>query len=222
MSDVTRFVIGSRVVCSDGVCGVLRRVVVDPVSRALTHLAVEPQHGSFPGHLVPIELVTSSDTEIRLDCTSSDFAALEEADETQLLPGPSAGYGYEQEEMYSWPYFRLGGTGAMGMRIGADMHPGPHEVVSDHVPVGEAEVRRGEAVHATDGDIGHVRGLVVEPDDHHVTHVLLEEGHLWGHKTVAIPIAAVRSVDDGVRLSLSKDEVKDLPGVDIEHPGAAA
>ena len=41
---------------------------------------------------------------------------------------------------------------------------------------------RGDPVHALDGEIGRVQGLLVDPDDHRVTHVLLEEGHLWGRK----------------------------------------
>ena len=36
---------------------------------------------------------------------------------------------------------------------------------------------------------------------------------------VAIPISAVTGVDsDGVRLNLTKDEVRDLPAVDLDQP----
>jgi sporulation protein YlmC with PRC-barrel domain len=85
----------------------------------------------------------------------------------------------------------------------------------DRVPVGEVQVRRGDQVRATDGMIGRVRGLVIDPGDHHVTHVLLDEGHLWGAKTVAIPIAAVKDVADCVRLGLTKEQVRDLPPIDV-------
>ncbi len=44
-----------------------------------------------------------------------------------------------------------------------------------------------------------------------MTHILLDEGHLWGKRRVAIPIGAVASFSDGVRLSLTRDEVRDLP-----------
>ena len=40
---------------------------------------------------------------------------------------------------------------------------------------------------------------------------LLDEGHLWGKRRVAIPIGAVADFSDGVRFSLTKDEVRDLP-----------
>ena len=61
MSDTTQFIIGTEVACSDGACGDLRRVVVDPVARAITHLVVEPRHRRGTGHLVPIDLVTLDD-----------------------------------------------------------------------------------------------------------------------------------------------------------------
>jgi hypothetical protein len=60
-----------------------------------------------------------------------------------------------------------------------------------------------------------------------VTHVLLQEGHLFGRKEVAIPISAVTHVDtdayiqvddSGVQLNLTKQQVQDLPPVDIDHP----
>ena len=108
-----------------------------------------------------------------------------------------------------------GGRGTGSQARAWARSPGDHH---DRVPVGEVEVRRGEHVHATDGEIGRVQGLVIDPSDHHVTHVLLDEGHLWGQKQVAIPIGAVTSVDDGVRLNLTKDEVRDLPPVELAHP----
>lgn len=51
-------------------------------------------------------------------------------------------------------------------------------------------MRRGDYVHATDGDIGRVQSLVSDRGSRHVTHVLLQEGHLWGRKEVAIPVDA--------------------------------
>ncbi|HJZ02361.1 MAG TPA: PRC-barrel domain-containing protein, partial [Streptosporangiaceae bacterium] len=64
---------------------------------------------------------------------------------------------------------------------------------------------------ALDGEIGHVQGLLVDPDDHRVTHVLLREGHLWGRKEVAIPISAVTGAEEGIRVNLTKKQVEDLP-----------
>jgi sporulation protein YlmC with PRC-barrel domain len=231
MSESTEFSIGSEVACSDGRCGVLKRVVVDPVARAITHLAVEPRHRRGAGHLVPVDLVASTGKEIQLRCSKSEFDALDDAEEIQLLSGARGEWGYDQEQMFSLPYYGLGMGGmgmgpggmsmageGMGMGMGSPGSTGgPHAVTYDRVPVGEVEVRRGEHVHASDGAIGRVRGLVVDPRDHHVTHVLLDEGHLWAEKRVSIPISAVKGIDDGVRLNLTKDEVRDLPPVDVDH-----
>jgi hypothetical protein len=220
VSDMAQYTIGVEVTCSDGVCGDLRCVVIDPVARVLTHLVVEPKHRQGQGRLVPIDLVDASAEEICLRCSAAEFDALEEAEETHFLSGAGEPMGYGAGQALAWPYYGLGGgMGGIGMG-GMGMASGPQVIIEDRVPAGEVEVRRGEHVHATDGDIGRVQGLVIDPKDHHVTHVLLQEGHLWGKQEIAIPIGAVKDVAaDGVRLKLAKDEVRDLPPVDLSHDG---
>ena len=216
MTETTQFTIGVEASCTDGVCGEVIRVVVDPVARTVTHLVVEPKHRQGLGRLVPLDLVDTTPEEVRLRCTTAVFEQLDAAEETQFLPGSSGYGGYGPGQMLSWPYYGLGMgmAGGMGMGVGGV----PQSVTYDTVPLGEVAVRRGEQVHATDGDIGRVQGLVIDPRDHHVTHVLLQEGHLWGRKEVAIPIGAVTGVNDGIRLNITKQEVQDLPSVDIDHP----
>src|ERR1039458_6470044 len=119
MTEATEFTIGSEVVCSEGACGELRRVVVNPVARALTHLVVDPRFQEGTGRLVPIDLVDSAAKEIRLRCTMSEFHALEEAEETHFLQGAAGQWGYGQGQMVSLPLFAVGmgmrGMGGMGM-----------------------------------------------------------------------------------------------------------
>jgi PRC-barrel domain len=69
-------------------------------------------------------------------------------------------------------------------------------------------VCRGDRVHATDGDIGRVQGLVIDRRSRHVTHVLLQEGHLWGRREVAIPVSTVASTTGGIQLNIAKQEVQ--------------
>jgi PRC-barrel domain len=218
VAETTPFTIGAEVSCSDGACGVVCRVIVDPVARAVTHLVVEPKHRLDLAKLVPLGLVESSGDQVRLSCTTAEFEQLDDAEETQFIPGAGGVPAYGQDQALSWPYYGLGpGVAGFGSEVG------PMEVVYDTIPAGEVEVRRGEHVHATDGAIGRVQGLVVDPKTRHVTHVLLQEGHLWGKKEVAIPISTVAKVDpdDGIRLSVTKQQVQDLPPVDIEHPAGS-
>jgi sporulation protein YlmC with PRC-barrel domain len=215
MADITPFTIGADAHCTDGVCGEVIRVVVDPVARALTHLVVEPKGRQGLGRLVPLDLVEVADGQIRLRCTVADFEKLDPAEETQFVPGTKGYEAYGPEQVLSLPYATLGS----GASVAGETVAGVSETVTfDTVPLGEVEVRRGEPVHATDGTIGEVEGLVIDPANRHVTHVLLKEGHLWGRKEVAIPISAVTSVEDGIQLNITKHEVQNLPSVDIDHP----
>jgi sporulation protein YlmC with PRC-barrel domain len=215
----TTFTIGTDATCTDGACGEVIRVVVDPVLRAVTHLVVEPKHRRGLGRLVPLDLVDATTDEVRLRCTVDEFDKLDYAEETQFLPGSSGFAGYGLAQALSWPYYGLGSGIAIDPNIAIGTGNAPEPVVSESVPLGEVTVARGEPVHATDGDIGRVQGLVINAD-RHVTHVLLQEGHLWGRKEVAIPISAVTRVDDGIRLNLSKQDVQDLPSVAIERSDA--
>ena len=215
MEKTTPLMIGAGARCTDGVCGQVSRVVVDPVARAVTHLVVEPVGRQGLGRLVPLDLVDTTGGEIRLRCTLAEFENLDAAEETQFVPGTRGYQAYGPDQVLSWPYASLAGTTG----VEGDTVSGISETVTfDTIPLGEVAVRRGERVQATDGAIGHVEGLVIDARNHHVTHVLLQEGHLWGRKEVAIPIGAVSGADDGIRLNLTKNQVRDLPPVDIDHP----
>ncbi len=192
MAAETEFAIGATARCSDGVCGEVSRMIIDPAARTVTHLVVEPKHRREPGRLVPLDLVDTTTGEIRLRCTLAEFDELDPAEETELLEG-------------------AGGTGVGGMATPMGVPHAARTEVQDVVPLYETEVGRGEHVHALDGEIGQVEGFLMDPGDHHVTHVLLQEGHLWGRKEVAIPVSAVTGVEHGIRLNMTKKQIEDLP-----------
>ena len=219
MAEMTQFTIGAQARCTDGVCGEVSRVVVDPVAETVTHLVVEPQGREGLARLVPLDLVDASSGDVRLHCTLADFEDLDPAEDTQFVPGSGGYAAYGPQQVSAWPYYGL--TPDAGMPGGVDLGVAGFSptITYDRVPLGEVEVRRGDPVEATDGRIGHIQGLIVDPGDHQVTHVLLQEGHLWGRKDVAIPIKAVSRVGDAIRLNISKHEVRDLPPVDFaRHP----
>lgn len=221
MGETEEFIIGSDVTCSDGRCGVLSRVVVDPISDVIAYLDVESKHGRHGGHLVPISLVAGATAkEIRLTCDTATFDALESAHEKEFLPYVEGRPGYAPGQVISLAYFRTVGPGLTPGPVlpGVDQGHSPGQVTFAKLPLDDVDVRRGEHVEATDGPIGQVKGLVIDPSDHHVTHILLDEGHLWGEKTVAIPISAVKRLGEVIRVTLSHDEIQGLPSVDVEHP----
>ena len=199
MAGMTPFMIEAEVSCTDGFCGTLSRVVVDRRGRTVTHLVVNDRQ--LQGRLVPLDLVDvdAATGKIRLRCPTAEFGKLDAADMTVSPHDNDA----DPENSYDQLQLR-----SMGSMFLADVR----SVTYDILPAGEVAVRGGKHVHATDGDIGQIQGLVIDSDSRQLTHVLLQEGHLFGHKVVAIPIGAVTAVNEnGIQLNITKQQVKDLP-----------
>jgi len=205
--------------CTDDVLGRLADVVIDPVTRRVTHLVVQPSHTDARPRLVPVELAAREDgsPEIALRCSTADIERLPTARETAFLrlgesPVEDPDWDVGVEDVLALPYYPLDGP--------AD--PLQYAAVSyDRIPKGEVEIQRASAVTSADGHhLGKVDGFVIDGDTQTITHVVLERGHLWGRRDVTIPIGAVASVEiDAVRLTLSKDEVGELPAVRVRRHG---
>ncbi|MGZ3387924.1 MAG: PRC-barrel domain-containing protein, partial [Isosphaeraceae bacterium] len=168
------------------------------------------------GRLVPLDLVdAATPKEVRLRCTRAEFDQLGFAEDTDFAPRTRLDQysGYSAEQMLMLPYYSPIGGEDMP-QIGEDEPAGAY----GSLPPGEVDVRRSERVYATDGEIGRVEGLVIDSGSHHVSHVLLQEGHLFGRREVAIPIGAVTGVVDGVQLNITRQQAENLPLVNIDHP----
>jgi sporulation protein YlmC with PRC-barrel domain len=218
-----RLEIGNRVRCRDGVYGKLADIVIDPLEKRVTHLVVEPEQGEAEARLVPIQLAKGRDEErreIELECTLDEAQRLESVRRSAYLR-----LGESRAEDPDWDV-GVADVLAMPYYSGVGVGPYPGELDShvtmsyDRVPKGEVEVRRASAVISADGDsLGEVDGFVVDADEH-ITHFVLERGHLWGRKEVTIPIGAVSRVErDEVHVALSKDEVGALPAVRVGRHG---
>jgi len=218
-----RLEIGNRVRCTDGMYGELADIVIDPLEKRVTHLVVQPEQDEGEARLVPIQLAKARDDEqreIELDCTMDETQRFESVNESAYLrlgesPAEDPDWDVGVKQVLVMPYYA---------GLGADPYPGEvpsHvSVYYDRVPKGEVEIRRASVVISADGhSLGEVDGFVVDADQH-ITHFVLERGHLWGRKEVTIPIGAVAKVEsDAVHVALSKDEVGDLPAVRVGRHG---
>ena len=209
---VVRLDLGSPVRCTDDAFGELADVVIDPTSRCVTHLVVQPSRPSEPARLVPIEMASggeAADETIVLDRSIEEISQLEEVRETAYLrmgefPVEDPDWQVGVEEILAQPYYQS--LDAAGVApIAYDDHV---TWTYDRIPKGEVEIRRASPVTSSDGHhLGHVDGFMVDGRDH-IGHLVLEHGHLWGKREVVIPIGAVARVEtDAVVLTLSKDEV---------------
>jgi sporulation protein YlmC with PRC-barrel domain len=185
----TPFEIGAKATTTDAAHGQVSRIVVDPTSRAVTHVAILLGRHE---RLVPVDLVQVTADGLQLNCTRAEFDKLKPGEITEFMGG-------------SWQLYTRGETTSEYAQRRRQT------LTYESVPWGEVDVRPGDQVYATDGEIGLVEGLAIDPADHRVTHVILQEGHLWGHKAVAIPVSAVTEVRAGIRLNVSKQQVENLP-----------
>ena len=216
-----RLDLGTRVRCTDKPYGELADVVVDPISKRVTHLVVRPtDQEALETRLVPIELAEGGDEapEVSLRCTVDEVTALEPVREyAYLRVGESAAndpnWDVGVQDVLASPYYEadLAGLGypGYGQELG---------LIYDRIPKGEVEIRRSSDVYSADEHhLGEVDGFLVDGEAH-ITHVILERGHLWGRRDVTIPIGGVAMVEnDQVTLSLSKDQVGELPSVRVRR-----
>jgi sporulation protein YlmC with PRC-barrel domain len=217
-----RLELGTPVRCTDKPYGELADLVVDPISKRVTHLVVRPSNQeALETRLVPIELVEGGEegSEISLRGTVEDVNGLEPVQEyTYLRLRESAAddpnWDIGVQDVLASPYYEADpGLGYTG-------YPPDLGLTYDRVPKGEVEIRRSSDVYSADEHhLGEVDGFLVDGDAH-ITHLILERGHLWGRREVTIPIGAVAKVEtDVVTLSLLKDQVGQLPSVRVHRHG---
>jgi len=206
-----RLDLGSPVRCTDDAFGELADVVIDPTTRRVMHLVVQPDRPSEPARLVPVARARGDEADgtILLDGSVAEIGQLESVRETAYLrigevPVDDPDWDVGIEDVLALPYYQ--GLDAAGAEpVAYDDHVMWRY---DRIPKGDVEIRRASPVTSSDGHhLGHVDGFVVDGEDH-IGHLVLEHGHLWGKREVVIPIGAVASVEtDAVVLTLSKDEV---------------
>jgi hypothetical protein len=203
MAEVT-LAIGAAAACTDGFRGELKGLVVEPRARAVTHLVIEPEHAQGLARLVPLDHADAAAEPIRLGYTEAEFKDLDPAEETlaEFVPG----YGAPVQLLPAGEGWRPADDPvAAGETI-----PQIREMETiPLIPETEVEESRGDQVRATDGHLGQLLGLRVNPENGEVLSVLVKR-HPWGHAELAVPIGQVSGFEAGVQLSITKQEAKDL------------
>lgn len=184
--------LNAKVECADGHAGQSTRVIVDPKSLQVTHFVVKEKDSPHTERLVPVDQVgeTTADS-VRLSCTASELAEMQPFVVTE----------YRQVDIP-----RYQDVTTVGPQQYSDVMTMPVE--RELVPEGELAVREGVEVEATDGPVGRVDELLMDPETGQVTHLVMREGHLWGQKEVLLPLSVIdRTEKETVYLSLDKETV---------------
>lgn len=208
----------SEVECTDGVCGKVVSVVIDPVQEIVTHIVVKT---TDPGdeRLVPAgAIVSTSEKRIKLNLCMRDVAKTDEflvsdyvKPEQKIIrnitaavpfgamgmPGINGAYGY------FWP---------LTVQYGKHTEKYKHE----NIPQGQLAIRRGTKVEAKDGYLGTVDEFVVDPDSCTISHLVLRKASFANGKDIAIPYADIADTSEkAVYLSLNKKQVGALPPIEL-------
>jgi len=197
--------VDARVECKDGPCGQSTAVIVNPVAQKVTHVVVRGRYSQE--YLVPVTQVEdTSHGLIRLRCISDVLSRMEPFVETHYVQGDQPDPG------------TLGYGTMLNAPFAAPMDDYDAGAVVERIPPGELAVRRGTRVEAIDGRVGIVGELVIDREGEHITHLALQEGHLWGKKEVTVPLSAIDRVEgDRVYLNLDKKAVNSLPTVPLKR-----
>jgi sporulation protein YlmC with PRC-barrel domain len=192
--------LNAPVECLDGKhSGHVTGVIVDPETDRLMYLVIKTEDVE---RMVPVALIRdATPAGVMLACTTARL------NEQQLL--------VESEHVRSivdhYDYYPWGETKLRYV-------PETHTVKHEFIPNGEEEIKRGMAIFARDGRIGRIGDVIVDPENDHITHIVLREGHLWGQRDVTIPVSAIGKIEMGdVQLNLTKQEIEALPSVHVKR-----
>lgn len=196
----------AKVQCSDGPCGKSTNVIINPVTHQVTHVVVQDKKlPEYATRMVSIDKVASAThNQITLSCTFDELARMDPFIVKRFIQESGSGQAYSSGEAYTSQYV-LNDTAY-------------DSVQEEQIPQGELSIYSGMHVQASDGKVGKLDELVLDPKSGDITHLQMREGHLWGKMDVAIPVSAVDIVDeDTIYLKLDKKAVKALPAVPIKR-----
>jgi len=202
--------INARVYCQDKLYGHAQAVVLNPVKDIVTHVVVKEHKSPHTERLVPIDLIDASFTDnIHLKSNESMLQSLPPFFEVQYIQTTVPHYFEISDMAYDMAY----------------MEPivvPEKKIIQEktyHIPKDELAVSRGAKVYSADREaIGQIDEFLVDESGHHVTHLILQEGHALGKKDVFIPVSEIDSIDEtDLHLKLDKREVEKLPTIPVRR-----
>jgi len=203
--------LGTLIRCADGATRELVDVVIDSSSSRVTHLVIRPAQHAEDARLVPISLASRAEdgeSEISLNCGAADLERFDPVHKFEILragerPNEDPKWDVGVEDIVVAPNYAPTAFGDYGGSLDSDV-----TISYDRVPKGEIELRHASSVYSADGHhLGSVDAVVVDDGDR-LTHLLLERGHLWWKREVALPADAISKFEsDMLTLGLTKREL---------------
>lgn len=193
----------ASVYCDNELVGHVSKLVLNPVTKDVTHLVVRPKGALHTERLVSLETISQTGSDrVDLNCTRGELERLEPYLETSFIQVDVPDY--HSIDYVTFPHVELEHHLLRG--------------VHEHIQAGELSIRYGTPVKAEDGRVGWVDAFVVNPDSGHITHLVVLQRHGLGKDDVTVPVSAIRKVEEtSVLLSLTKAEVAKLKHVSVKR-----
>jgi hypothetical protein len=175
---------------------VLSDIVLEPLSRRVTHLVVRPHDPLAQARLVPYELVRGDTPsgQLTLGCTVQEAHGLESVravSHTSLDQAPveEADWEVGVQDVQPVPHYDAGAFVDYGPTAELEVVR-----VYDRIPKGHVEVRRESTVTTGDGRIaGALEGMGCQGAA--LSELILGRGHLWWKRQVIVPVEDVATVE---------------------------
>ena len=117
------------------------------------------------------------------------------------------------------PYAVMGGTGGgtdaqFAAILAQDQREQANAINHDDPHLRSCKTVVGYRINAIDGDIGHVKSMLIDEDTWAIRYLIVETGQWWhGHEVLIVPkwIRAVSWADRSVSVDITRAAVKDAP-----------
>lgn len=195
--------LGTPVFGSDGRLGTVEAIVMHPSAERVTHLVVRHGHLFSVSKVVPVAAVQEASPERLVLATDRqgfdrlpDFLKQHYTDE----PPDSVPLGTLSPAGVIWP------STLVGWYLPAEV-PRPTSFVEENLPPGELSLKAGTEVYATDGKVGHVEEVCIDPASGRARSLVVRRGWFF-HRDVTLPITWVEGMGAGVQLNRSKADLE--------------
>lgn len=196
--------------CADGPAGRSTSIILNPINSEVTHVVVKAGRDEY---MVPLDLIVeSTPNQIQLRCTQDELLRLDLFVKMQFMGAEKVNAQLDMQLLSAesdanwWPYSQID-----------DQYLDVYSQV-EQIPHNELAIHRGSEVRASDGRIGQVDEFLVNPANHHISHLILVEKHLFGRREVTIPVEQIDRIEqDVVYLKLDKQAVRALPDVPLNR-----
>ncbi|WP_394175510.1 PRC-barrel domain-containing protein [Guptibacillus hwajinpoensis] len=217
---------------SDGEKGVLKQLYFDDEHWTIRYLVVDT-HKWIPGRKVllsplSIDHLDHENEAISVSLTSEEVKDSPDIDTEQPI---SRKHEMEINRHFSWPYYWVG-TGAWG----GGMYPRPFmaedmveedsHLQSSNEEEDENHLRStkeiaGYHIHATDGEIGHVKDFIFDQETWKLRYFVIDTKNVLPGKEVLLSTKWVTDIhwqDRTVQVNVKKEDIRNAPEYRLNEP----